>query len=216
MLNGCKIPGPTHMSDFSSSNTSGYLSDPDVHLMLEFQKGDKASFETLMHKYYGRVLNFVFRFTGRKDIAEDLTQDVFMKVYLNGHTYKPQAKFQTWLFTIARNVSLNEMRKASHKDLSLDNTFEDEDGASMAHQVADEKAVDPGRKMLEEEKAALIQQAIQELPENQRTAVLLRRYEDFSYEEIARTMRCSAEAVKSLLNRAKESLKVRLERLVRD
>lgn len=204
------------MSDLSEQDQNKYLSDPDVHFMLEFQKGDKASFETLMHKYYGRVLNFVYRFTGRKDVAEDLTQDVFMKVYLNAHTYKPQAKFQTWLFTIARNISLNEIRKASHKTLSLDNTFEDDEGSPLEHQVQDEQAVHPVKKMLEEERAALVLQAIQELPENQRTAVLLRRYEDLSYEEIAKTMRCSVEAVKSLLNRAKESLKVSLAKLIRD
>ncbi len=204
------------MYNSSPKESSTYLSDPDVVLMLEFQKGDKASFETLMHKYYGRVLNFIYRFTGRQESAEDLTQEVFTKVYLNARSYRPQAKFQTWLFTIARNLSLNELRRAGGKNLSLDATFEDDEGSAMVHQVEDGNSPGPAQKILEEEKAALIQKAIQELPENQRTAVLLRRYEEFSYEQIAKAMGCSVEAVKSLLNRAKESLRTKLARLIKD
>ena len=183
-----------------------YLSDPDVLLMLECQKGNKASFETLMHKYYSRVLNFIYRFIGRKDVAEDLTQEVFIKIYQSISSYRPEAKFQTWVFTIARNLSLNELRKLNRENLSIDEIF--------IGGVEDKKILMPDKKILLEEKVAIIQEAIQSLPENQRTAVLLRRYEDLSYEEIAQTMNCSTEAVKSLLNRAKEHLKAKLAKFL--
>jgi RNA polymerase sigma-70 factor (ECF subfamily) len=204
------------MPSSSNRDSNYYSSDPDVLLMMDFQKGNKASFETLMHKYYGRVLNFVYRFIGRKDIAEDLTQEVFIKVYQNVTSYRPQAKFQTWVFTIARNVSLNELRKLNQTAFSLDETFENEEGEALRPQMEDHKTPSPDAGVLEDEKIALIQEAIQSLPENQRTAVLLRRYEDFSYEEIAKTMNCSVEAVKSLLSRAKENLKIKLLKLLRD
>ncbi|MFQ5687467.1 MAG: RNA polymerase sigma factor, partial [Candidatus Scalindua sp.] len=96
-----------------------YLADIDVQLMLEFQKGDKVSFEKLMDKYYKRVMNLVYRFVGDKDIAEDLTQDVFIKVYNNAHIYKPKAKFQTWLYQITKNTCLNELRRRKHSAVSI-------------------------------------------------------------------------------------------------
>jgi len=204
------------MPSSSNRDSNYYSSDPDVLLMMDFQKGNKASFETLMHKYYGRVLNFVYRFIGRKDIAEDLTQEVFIKVYQSVASYRPQAKFQTWVFTIARNASLNELRKLNQTSFSLDETLENEEGEALRPQMEDPKTSLPDIKVLEEEKIALIQTAIQSLPANQRTAVLLRRYEEFSYEEIAKTMNCSVEAVKSLLSRAKENLKIKLSKLLRD
>ena len=182
--------------------------------MLEFQKGDKASFEKLMTKYYKPLLNFIYRFVANADTAEDLTQEVFIKVYKSASTYRPAAKFQTWLYQIARNASLNELRRTKRRTVSLDETFDTEDGETT-RQIADPKAADPSREMTEHETAALIKEAINSLPENQKTAVLLRRYEDMSYEDIAKTMNCSLEAVKSLLSRAKENLKEKLKNLER-
>ena len=155
------------------------LSNPDVLLMLEFQKGGKASFEALTRKYYGRVFNFILRIVLRRDAAEDLTQEVFIKVYHSGDQYKPQAKFQTLVFTIAKNLALNE----------------------------DKNFLPADEELARDETARLVKEAIHSLPENQRIAVILRRYENFSYEEIAESLNCSTEAVKPLLSRAKETLK---------
>lgn len=200
------------MALFSSPEENTYLSDPDVTLMLEFQKGGKASFEKLMTKYYKPLLNFINRFVGNVCTAEDLTQDVFIKVYKNAATYRPAAKFQTWLYQIARNASLNELRKHKRQTVSIDETFESEDGEST-RQIADAKAVNPADAMTQNETADLIKEAIHSLPENQKTAVLLRRYENLSYEDIAKTMHYSLAAVKSLLSRAKENLKEKLKHL---
>ncbi len=186
-----------------------YLSDPDVHLMLEFQGGDKASFEALMHKYYPRLLNFIYRFVGNAELAEDLTQEVFLKVYRAAAGYRPESKFQTWVYTIAKNISLNELRHHRKTPLSIDEPFQSEDGP-VERQVEDTQTPRADEQMLHAETAAAVRAAIDSLPENQRMAVILRRYEQFSYEEIAQTMRMSGKAVKSLLSRAKENLKNKL------
>jgi len=190
-----------------SNHYSEQALDPDVFLMLEFQKGDKASFENLMRKYYKRVFNFIYRFVGSIEIAEDLTQEVFMKVYKKAPSYKPQAKFQTWLYTIAKNISLNELRKHKKKMISLEETIESDSG-EIKRQFEDDTSENPFQRLENKELVAIIKKAINQLPENQRIAVLLHRYEQFSYEEIAQTMGCSVSAVKSLLSRAKENLKI--------
>ena len=179
--------------------------------MLDFQKGNPASFESLMHKYYKRLFNFIYRFVGSREAAEDLTQEVFLKVYKAVGGYQPQSKFQTWIYTIARNLSLNELRRAGRKNVSLDEPVSLKDGEGQ-RQVSDESAENPAESIAQEDTRRMVQEAIASLPETQRTAVILRRYDNMSYEEIAKTMGTSVEAVKSLLNRAKENLKDRLTR----
>ena len=181
--------------------------------MLEFQSGSKSAFETLMQHYYSRVLNFIFRFVANKELAEDLTQEVFVRVYKFGPRYKPKSKFQTWLYTIAKNICLNELRKNRDLIESLDEPAQigNEDGPK---QIADPEGSRADEKLFLKERALIIRQAINELPENQRLAVILRRYENFSYAEIAETIGVSGKAVKSLLSRAKVNLKRRLSRLV--
>jgi len=205
-------------SDTLFEGSSAYFDDPDIQLMLEFQQGNKASFEKLLVKYFPRVLNFIYRYLGNKEVAEDLTQEVFIKVFQNASSYHPTAKLQTWLFTIAKNMSLNELRRMKKPIISMEEpvrsgTTETEE---LTRQIEDVHAVNPHKVMVKEERTAVIRQAIESLPENQRTAVLLRRYENFSYEEIAQTMNLSVEAVKSLLNRAKVNLKESLAPLLKN
>ncbi|MDO8580752.1 MAG: sigma-70 family RNA polymerase sigma factor [Candidatus Omnitrophota bacterium] len=187
-----------------------YLQDPDVKLMLAFQQGDKAAFEALMRKFYPRVLNFIFRMIAQRDTAEDLTQEVFFRVYKSVERYRPQAQISTWVLTIARNLTLNELRR-HQPAVSLDAPLMGEDG-DMQRQLTDPRSVGADEELIRQEKVEAIKEAIASLSENQRTAVLLRRYEEFSYEQIAQTMNLSVEAVKSLLSRAKENLKVNLRK----
>ena len=187
-----------------------YLADEDVQLMLEFQKGDTDSFEKLMDKYYKRIMNLAYRFMGDKEIAEDLTQDVFIKVYKNGSSYKPKAKFQTWLYQITKNTCLNELRRRKHSTVSIDKTFEVK-GDPIKQELTDTKSLNPGETIEQKETALVIKEAIASLPENQRMAVTLRRYEQLSYDDIAQTMNCSTASVKSLLSRAKLNLKEKLK-----
>lgn len=177
--------------------------------MLELKQGDRSAFEALMRKYYPRILNFSYRFISNRQIAEDLSQDVFMKVYKSAWRYRPRSRFQTWLYTIAKNVCLNELRRKRNLMVSLDETHESGEN-ELRKEIADSGS-DPDKALLEKEKAALIQAAINDLPENQRIAVILKRYDNFSYAQIAATLNITDKAVKSLLSRAKVNLKNKLK-----
>jgi RNA polymerase sigma-70 factor (ECF subfamily) len=143
--------------------------------------------------------------------AEDLAQNVFVQVYKSAYRYKSTAKFTTWLFTIARNLCLNEIRRRSrHPAESLDATHPDQDDQPV-HQVEDRKTFSPPERLLHGELENKIAEALAGLPENQRTALLLCRQEDLSYEEIAEILDCSLSATKSLIHRGRETLKEKLK-----
>lgn len=180
--------------------------------MLALKKGDRSAFEVLMRKYYVRILNFIYRFLGNRQIAEDLTQDVFMKVYKSAFRYRPRSQFQTWLYTIAKNACLNQLRRKRTMLVSLDQTFHAGDN-ELQKEIADPDA-NPDRELLQKERAAMIRAAVNALPDNQRMAVILRRYENFSYAQIAATLNVTDKAVKSLLSRAKVNLKNKLANAV--
>jgi len=190
-------------------NPGDYTSDPDVILMIEFQKGDARSFEKLMRKYYPRVLNFIYRYGLNRHAAEDLTQEIFLKIHQMGPGYRPKSKFQTLLYTIVRNSALNAIRNERKYAVSLDEGIGSEEGDTY-QQTMDDGKPSALEAMVEQEKSDKIQAIINELPENQRSAVFLKRYENMSYEEIAQSLNCSVKAVKSLLNRAKETLKIKM------
>lgn len=175
--------------------------DDDARLMLAFKEGDRASFEPLFQRHKRKVVAFALRYTGRPAEAEELAQEIFVKCYLAAETYEPRAKFSTWLFRIARNHCLNELRRPARRYKS--EAYEDQrapvDGEKNPETLAAAKALSSA---LERELAAL--------PENQRGALLLSRQHGMSYEEIAETMETSISAVKSLLNRARKRLAARL------
>lgn len=184
----------------------------DVQLMLEAKAGDDASFEILLQRYRTPVINFLFRMVRDTATAEDLTQEVFIRVYRAREKYAPSAKFTTWLFRIATNLALNRIRDSRHQQLeiSLDApTREDETPVELP---ARELRVD--QMMLERDRASLIRNAVEALPEKQRIAVLLHKYEGMDYVEIAKVLDCSEAALKSILFRAYETLRVQLAPLV--
>ncbi|MGD9078919.1 MAG: RNA polymerase sigma-70 factor [Desulfobacterales bacterium] len=197
---------------FRKQKETSYLTDPDVECMLKVKEGDRVAFEILMRKYYPRILNFVYRFLGNRQLSEDLTQDVFLKVYKNARRYRPRSKFQTWLFTIAKNSCLNELRRNRRQMASLEESITPDERVQKK-EISDPHA-DPAGDFLQKEKKVLIQAAINELPENQRMAVILRRYENFSYVEIATALNVTDKAVKSLLSRAKVNLRKKLAGIV--
>ena len=192
---------------FQKSNP--YLSDPDVQRMLDVQRGSKVAFEALMRHYYPRILNFIYRFVGNQSTAEDLTQEVFMRVYNNARKYRPKSGFQTWIYTIAKNIALNDLRRGRRFAYSLDEPTSG-DGHKIYRETENSEALSPDEKIIQKEKAVRIRAAIGKLPDNQKVAVILRRYEEFSYAEIAATLNVSDKAVKSLLSRAMQNLKNRL------
>jgi RNA polymerase sigma-70 factor, ECF subfamily len=193
---------------------SGEL-DPDAVLMLRVKQGDMDAFAELVDRYKQPVMNLAFRMLRDSTEAEDLAQNVFVQVYKSAHRYQVSSKFSTWLFTIARNLSLNEIRRRSrHPADSMDATHtEDED--QLPQQFEDKTTVSPPESLLHGELQQKIEQALGELPENQRLAILLCRQEDLSYEDIAQTLNCSVSATKSLIHRGRETLKQKLKRYLR-
>jgi RNA polymerase sigma-70 factor (ECF subfamily) len=186
--------------------------DPDAALMLRVKRGDTQAFAGLVDKYKQPVVNFVCRMLRDETEAEDLAQNVFVQVYKSAHRYRVSARFSTWLFTIARNLCLNEIRRRSrHPAESLDAPHPEHDDQPL-HQFEDKETSLPPDALLHGELAQKIEQALAELPENQRTAILLCRQDDLSYEEIADILDCSLSATKSLIHRGRETLKEKLKR----
>ena len=194
---------------------TGKFSDPDAALMLRVKQGDMDAFEELVEKYKQPVMNIVYRTVPDATEAEDIAQHVFVQVYKSAHRYEISAKFSTWLFTIARNLSLNEIRRRSrHPADSLDQHFADEEEHGE-RQINDVKGFGPPDALLQQELQEKIDEALADLPENQRVALELCRQEDVSYEEIAKILDCSLSATKSIIHRAREVLKERLKPYLR-
>ncbi|MGA2871041.1 MAG: sigma-70 family RNA polymerase sigma factor [Verrucomicrobiota bacterium] len=185
--------------------------DSDAALMLRVKRGDRAAFTALVEKYKQPVVNFVCRSLRDEAESEDLAQNVFLQVYKSRARYERTAKFSTWLFTIARNLCLNEIRRRSrHPAESLEETHaENED--QPQRQYEDKKVFLPVENVLHGELARKIEEALADLPENQRTAILLCRQDELSYEEIAKILGCSLSATKSLIHRGRETLKEKLK-----
>ena len=184
----------------------------DVQLMLEAKSGNDASFEHLLQRYRTPLVNFLYRMVRDSATAEDLAQEVFLRVYRARHGYEASAKFTTWLFRIATNLALNRIRDTRYRlmEISLDAPAEDD--ALAMELPARELRVD--QFLIEQDRTAVIRRAVEALPEKQRIAVLLHKYEEMDYCEIAKVLECSEAALKSLLFRAYETLRVQLAPLV--
>jgi RNA polymerase sigma-70 factor (ECF subfamily) len=189
--------------------------DPDAALMLRVKQGDMTAFEDLVEKYKQPVINLVYRMLSDASEAEDLAQHAFLQVFKSAERYRVEAKFSTWLYTIARNLCLNEIRRRSrHPADSLDITHPDNEDQPL-RQYEDVKNFSPPDLLLQGELSRKIEQALAELPENQRTAILMYREDEMSYEDIAQVLGCSLSATKSLIHRGRETLKQKLKPYMR-
>ncbi len=186
--------------------------DPDVELMLQVQQGDLVAFESLIDRYKQPIFNMIFRMLRDADEAEDIAQKVFIQVYKASDRYKPTAQFSTWLFTIARNLTLNEIRRRSRKpSMESIDAAADPEGEAIPREYRDNRGRDAVEETFQRELLERIDIGISDLPENQRAAILLCKEGDISYDEIAKILGCSISAVKSLLFRARETLKRRIK-----
>jgi RNA polymerase sigma-70 factor (ECF subfamily) len=186
--------------------------DPDADLMLRVKRGDSAAFEELVDKYKQPVMNLCYRTLRDQSEAEDLAQNVFVQVFKSADRYRVEAKFTTWLFTIARNLCLNEIRRRSrHPADSLDAAENPEDDTFSSRQFEDRKNTSAPDLLLRDELTHKVEEALASLPENQRTAILLFKEKDMSYEEISKILECSLSATKSLIHRGRETLKQKLK-----
>ena len=181
--------------------------DYDTELMVRVKEGDDGSFELLLAKHRSPVVHFLFRMVQNLAVAEELAQEVFLRVYRSRDTYEPTAKFTTWLFRIATHLALNSLRDAKHERLQerLDDVSEE----ARQRQVTDARPT-VETSMVKEAKLEEIRQAVAALPEKQRAAVLMHKYQELEYSQIASALNCSESAVKSLLFRAYETLRARL------
>jgi RNA polymerase sigma-70 factor (ECF subfamily) len=200
-----------------SLNMSGHETAPpgrtpedaeDIRLMGLVSAGETPAFEQLVERHQRLVIGTVGRMLGTHSDAEDIAQQVFVRVWKNAKRYVPRAKFTTWLLKITRNLVFNELRRRSrHPQVPLQSESDEEE-----RPLKDEHAVGPDASLLQDELQRAVDAAIADLPETQRMAVILRRYEELSYEQIAETLDQSVSAVKSLLFRARTELRESLKR----
>jgi len=183
--------------------------------MLDVKAGDEQSFELLLRKYRTPLVNFLYRMVRDTAVAEDLAQEVFLRVYRAREDYAPSAKFTTWMFRIATNLALNSVRDNRHRrmEISMDQSADSGEEDTRPLEVAD-RAPTVEQELVARSRAEMIMRAIHSLPEKQRAAVLLHKYQELDYDEIARVLECSESALKSLLFRAYETLRVDLAPLV--
>jgi len=182
------------------SMTDAESSEPEIAWMARIREGDMEAFRLLVETHQARVIGTISKMLGSDAESEDLAQQVFIRVWKSASRYQPTAKFTTWLFRITRNLVFNELRRKRHI------VEHSEEIPEPAERVEKE----PDRLLLEGELQKAIQEAINELPESQRMAIILRRYEDMSYEDIAKVMETTVPAVKSILFRARAELRDRL------
>jgi len=187
--------------------------ESDLELMLRVTHGDEESFETLLNRHRVPLLSYFVRMVRDRALAEDLTQEVFLRVYQARERYQPEARFTTWLYRIATNLALNAIRDRRCEPLAFMAPGSEDGQPALLERVPDARPT-VEQQMLESDRERAIREAIECLPERQRAAVILHKYQEVDYRQIAQVLKVSESAVKSLLFRAYESLRVRLEPLM--
>lgn len=180
---------------------------PDAELMLRVREGDDTSFALLLERHRSPVVHFLYRMVLNQAVSEELAQEVFLRVYKSRATYEPTAKFTTWLFRIATHLALNWIRDGRKEKGHQSLNQELSDG--VERQLPDRQP-SVEQELLYEVKLNEVRQAIEALPSKQKAAVLMHKYQELEYSQIAKALQCSESAVKSLLFRAYETLRARL------
>jgi len=187
--------------------------DPDARLMLQIRDDVPGAFEAMVARYQDRLVGVLYHIVGNFEEAEDLSQDVFLRVYRTRKAYRPRAKFSTWLFTIANNLAINHARGKGRKPLKTVGSDAGADGSvdeAPVLNVASREGT-ASAQMRKVELSEIVREALQGLNEDQKMAVLLSKFEEMSYAEIGAVMNRSPAAIKSLLSRARNQLRERLE-----
>jgi RNA polymerase sigma-70 factor, ECF subfamily len=209
LMGATASPGP---GAFSLMTAEGSFSDADV--MLRVKAGDQSAFEYLVQKYRRPIVSFMYRMARNAAAAEDLAQEVFLRVYRSRETYEASAKFTTWLYRIATNLAVNHARDTRHErpevQVSLDEP-DDETGTTL--EVPD-ASLNAEQAMVRQERMMAIRRRVEALPEQQRLAVIMHKYQQMDYKQIAEVLKKSESATKSLLFRAYETLREQLKEFV--
>jgi RNA polymerase sigma-70 factor, ECF subfamily len=193
----------------SESSARRYALDPDVRLMLEVRDDNAAAFEELVCRYQSRLLTVLRHLVGNREQAEDLAQEVFLRVYRARKGYQPGAKFATWLYTIANHVAANALRNQSRRhEVTLQTRDSGPLGAQPLNKMLQASSGQmPARQLDKREMREIVRMSLDSLNNRQRMAILLSKFEEMSYDDIGEVMELSAKAVKSLLSRARENLR---------
>ncbi|MFO0944550.1 MAG: sigma-70 family RNA polymerase sigma factor [Planctomycetota bacterium] len=194
------------MAKSSGATPQSKILDPDARLMVRVCDGDAAAFEEIVDAYRDRLVGILFHMVGNADEAEDLAQEVFLRVYRSRNRYRPTAKFSTWLFTIANNLALNAIRNRKRRK-STDLPGTDSGPRPLEQMASAPSGAMPSRIFAKGEMAEIVRAAVSQLSEEQRMAVMLNKFEDMNYRQIAEIMNKSEMAVKSLLSRARGVLR---------
>ena len=194
-----------------SANRDWGNQTPSEELVARVAEGDEYAFQILVNRHQTSVLNLIYRFLGDRLKSEDLAQETFLQVWRSAKTYQRKSKFTTWLYRICANLYLNEIKSARRKKW-LQFFKNNPDSKQSENEDLLDESPNPEDLLLARERNQQITNALQSLPENQRIALILKRYDNFSYEEISRVLGCSIAAVESLLVRAKRTLQKKLEK----
>jgi RNA polymerase sigma-70 factor (ECF subfamily) len=197
---------------------SEFADDPGVRWMLAYQAGDEAAFDRLVETYSSQVFALLTRFLGARSNREDMVQEVFLRVIRARDRYEPSARFSTWLYRIAFNLSVNESQRAGAKEFHSSDAsrstdpagIDGLDGPDRMDEIRDERVADPAARMAQTDVVRAVRGAIARLPENQRMVLILAKYEEMPYVDIAKVIGSSEKAVKSLVHRARENLRAEL------
>jgi RNA polymerase sigma-70 factor (ECF subfamily) len=199
------------VSATGETSTQLALRDPDIRLMLRVRDDQAGAFEQLVELYQRRLVGVMNHLVGNAAEAEDLAQEVFLRVYRARKKYRPRSKFSTWLFTIANNLALNALRARQRKPVvPLPAQESGPLGPRPAEQLVADRRSGPMQRIQKQELAAIVRKALDGLNERQRMAVVLNKFEEMNYAEIAEVMGLTTKAVKSLLSRARENLRAAL------
>jgi len=190
--------------------------DPDAGLMARVREGDREAFRELYEKHGAAVSRYVVHFTANPARAEEITQDVFLQVYRARERWEPRARFTTWLYTIAHNLCLNELRRFEYRGRIRALEGSEDDEGPPAIDPPDERALEGAAVVSGREIEGRLRELLEGLPEKQRTALLLSRFEGLRYEEVGEVLGCSEQAVKSLIFRATQRLKEGLKGWIED
>ncbi len=198
----------------SASAVSGWKDLSDAEIMLRVREGDDSGFDLLIEKYRRPIVHFMFRMVHNQAVAEELAQEVFLRVYRSRTSYRAEAKFSTWLYRIATNLGVNHARDTKQERTAPAVYLDQADAETgLTPDVAD-ATPSVEQEMLRDERLRQIRQHVMELPERQRMAVLMHKYQDMDYKEIGAVLKLSESATKSLLFRAYQTLRERLKDFV--
>jgi RNA polymerase sigma-70 factor, ECF subfamily len=186
----------------------------DAEIMLQVKAGDDSAFEYLVQKYRRPMMNFMFRMAHSSAAAEDLAQEVFLRVYRSRESYEASAKFTTWLYRIATNLAVNHARDTRHERPENTVSLDEPDEESGRTLDLPDRGPSAEETMVQRERVAAIRRRVQALPERQRIAVVMHKYQQMEYRQIGDVLQLSESATKSLLFRAYETLREQLKEFV--